>query len=73
MKMVVMIAVLMVLSLPALSHAHPNHAGEIGHDHSDFVAGALALSTFVVVFTLAAALLRRRRRLRMMRQRVGVE
>ena len=68
-------ALLMVLTLPAaFSHAHPNHAGEIGHDHGDFVARALAVATSILVFTLAAALLRRRgRRLRKMRQHVVVE
>ena len=68
-------ALVMVLTLPAaFAHAHPNHAGEIGHDHGDFVAGVLALATSIVVFTLAAALLRRRRRgLRKMRQHVVVE
>ena len=70
MNVIVMIAFLMALSLPGISHAHPNHAGEIGHDHRDFVAGLLAFATPILVFTVAAAL---RWRPRKRRQHVVVE
>ena len=59
----------MVLSLPAISHAHPNHAGEVGHDHSGLLAGALLMAMSVLVLSVAAA----RQRWRLVQQHRVIE
>ena len=55
MKLTAMTACWTVLSLTATSHAHPNHAGEIGHGHGGVVSAALLLAMLVLVMVVAAA------------------
>ena len=57
MKLIAMTACWTVLSLTATSHAHPNHAGEIGHDHSGVVSVALFLAMLLLVRLVVAAAL----------------